>query len=424
VDLQNRLTKRALRPYLPRLTVRLRLTLLYGFLFLLSGAGLLVITYVLVHNQLSSPLRTARGSLPPSARGGIVHSPATNSLRVQQASDLHQLLVQSAIALVIMAVVSIGLGWIVAGRVLRPLRAMTATAHHISERNLHERLALSGPGDELKDLGDTIDGLLARLEAAFDSQRRFVANASHELRTPLMLAQMLLQVALANPAISLDSLRATCEEVLETCAQQEQLIEALLTLARSQRGLDPSEPLDLADITDHLLHAHQSDTAAEGLLIDADLSAAPIVGDCRLIEMLVSNLLQNAVRHNVPGGNIWIRVDTHQSQTTLMVSNTGPFVPADQVERLLQPFQHLSGERTNDHKGLGLGLSIVAAIADAHGATLSAQPRPDGGLTVQVAFSEELQPGHLQVCATGIADSLAPDSRSRSRRGPNHVPAS
>jgi signal transduction histidine kinase len=398
MGLQSRLTNLAFRPHLPRRTVRLQLTLLYGCLFLASGAGLLAITYVLVDNRLSGPL-TSGGSLPDNASSGVVTAPASarNSFQAQQAADLHQLLIQSSIALAIMAVVSIGLGWLMAGRTLRPLRAMTVTTRRISEHNLHERLALGGPDDELTDLGDTIDGLLARLETAFDSQRRFVANASHELRTPLMLTQTLLQVALADPAISLESLRAACEEVIDVGKEQAQLIEALLTLARSQRGLDHREPLDLADIADQVLRAHQSDTAATRLRIDTGLTDAPISGDHRLVEVLVSNLLENAIRHNVSDGRIHIGVGTDRTQAVLTVSNTGPHVPAEQIERLLQPFQHLDGQRSGDHAGLGLGLSIVAAIADVHDATLSVKPRPDGGLTVQVSFDRQLGALHPRV---------------------------
>ena len=378
---------RASGPRLPRRTVRLRLTVLYGLLFLVSGAGLLAVTYVLVSNRLSR-IGTSAERAQGSTAGGIVHAPAstTDSIQAAHATDMHQFLVQSGIALAIMAVVSVALGWAMAGRTLRPLRVMTAATRRISERNLHERLALGGPADELRDLGDTIDGLLGRLDAAFSSQRRFVANASHELRTPLMLTQTLLQVALADPALSLGSLRAACQEVLLTCKEQDQLIQALLTLARSQRGLDHREPLDLAAITARVLRVREPEATARGLRIDTVLGPAPVTGDLGLVEILVSNLLENAIRHNIPGGHIHVTVSTRQAQTALIVSNTGPHVPADQVERLLQPFQHLDRERGHDHEGLGLGLSIVAGIAAAHDATLSVHPRSDGGLSIEAAF--------------------------------------
>src|SRR6266568_3798498 len=230
---------------LPRRTVRLRLTLLYSSLFLASGAGLLAINYVLVAQRITGLVSVPTELLPqptaprlgtPSKVSGT--DPIAQLLRAQAAADLHQLLVQSGIALSIMAVIAIVLGWVVAGRVLRPLQTMTTTTRQISEKNLHERLALPGPPDELKDLGDTIDGLLARLEAAFEAQRRFVANASHELRTPLTLERAMIEVALADPHADEESLRAVCERVLAAGAEQERVIEALLTLARSQREIE------------------------------------------------------------------------------------------------------------------------------------------------------------------------------------------
>jgi signal transduction histidine kinase len=312
-------------------------------------------------------------------------------MRAQQAADLHQFLIQSGIALGLMAGAALALGWLTAGRTLRPLRAITAAARGISDRNLHERLALSGPRDELTDLADTIDGLLARLDAAFDSQRRFVANASHELRTPLMLIQTLLQVALADPAITLDSLRAACLEVLNTCKEQDKLIRALLTLARGHRGLDHRERVDLAEITGRALCARARQAASAGLRVGAALGQAPASADPSLAEILVSNLIENAIRHNIPGGHIEATTSAHGDLATLTVANTGPHVPADQASRLLEPFQRLDGKRLHDADGLGLGLSIVAAIADAHDATLSVCPQPSGGLRVEVAFRRARQ---------------------------------
>ena len=383
--LHPRLSQLVFRPRLPRRSVRLRLTLLYGCLFLLSGAGLLAITYLLVHNALAGPMQTRGGSLPRNA-GGIVHAPADNGLPAQQAADLHQLLVQSAVALAIMAVVSIGLGWLVAGRVLKPLREMTATTRRVSERSLHERLAVGGPDDELKDLGDTIDELLARLEAAFDSQRRFVANASHELRTPLMLTQTMLQVALADPDLTLDSLRSTCQDVIAAGKYQAQLIDALLILARSQRGLDHRDPVDLAAVVADALDSAEATATSAGLTVDTTIEPALVAGDERLVRTLVTNLVNNAIRYNRPRGNIHILATTQAGRPLLRVTNTGPPVPGDQIDRLLQPFQRLNDQRSTDRDSLGLGLSIVAAIAAAHGAALSLRPQPAGGMTVAVAF--------------------------------------
>jgi len=386
------LSQLVFRPHLPRRTVRLRLTLLYGCLFLLSGAGLLAVTYLLVHNALAGPIHAPGGSLPRNAGGGIVHAPADSSLLAQQAADLHQFLVQSAIALAIMAVVSIGLGWLVAGRVLKPLRVMTATTRRISERSLHERLAVGGPDDELKDLSDTIDELLARLEAAFDSQRRFVANASHELRTPLMLTQTMLQVALAGPDLTLDSLRSTCQDVIAVGKDQAQLIDALLILARSQRGLDHRDPVDLAAVVVGALDSAEATAASAGLTVSTTIQPALVAGDERLVRTLVTNLVSNAILYNRPRGNIQILAATQAGRPLLRVTNTGPPVPGDQIDRLLQPFQRLNDQRGTDRDSLGLGLSIVAAIAAAHGATLSLHPQPAGGLTVDVAFPHPLAP--------------------------------
>lgn len=380
-----------------RPTVRLRLTLLYGFCFLLSGTALLGIIYALVNTRLSH-LQLSTGGSPDNLSPDHAHATSTvaDSLRAQRAADLHQLLVLSGLALAIMAAASVGLGWLLTGRTLRPLREITTATRTISERNLHERLALTGPDDELKDLAATIDALLARLDSAFEAQKHFVANASHELRTPLMLSKTLLQVALADPEITLDSLRDVCREVLVSCDDQDRLIRALLTLARSQSGLEDPRPFDLAAVARTVVDAQKKEIEARGLRLHAVLNPAPAIGDPQLMEILVSNLVENAVRYNVPGGSI--QVTTGTARTVLTVGNTGRAVPADQVQRLLQPFQHLDRERGHEHEGLGLGLSIVAAIADAHGADLSVRPLPGGGLDVEVrqrvmAADDTAEPG-------------------------------
>ena len=408
----------------PRTTVRWRLTLLYGALFLGSGAVLLAITYTLVANAtVSGPgnlqHQVILGRLPPHAALGLsskaasritgppyrrapvgtVPGPLRRLLRsragqavvqfvgsAQRISDLHQLEVESAIALALMAIVSTALGWVVAGRVLRPLRTMTTATQQISEANLHERLEMPGPRDELRQLADTIDELLGRLEGAFDAQRLFVANASHELRTPLTTARALLEMIISDPHATVETFRTTCEQVLEEGEQQEQLIDALLTLAHGQRGIDHGQTLDLADITGEVLHAHEPDAAGLGVHLDVSLNAAPMWGDRRLMERLVSNLLENALRHNTQNGRVRLRVKTVAGQATLQVANTGPPVPADQVDRLLQPFQRLAPDRVGHHNGVGLGLSIVAAIATAHDATLEIHPGIDGGLQIELRF--------------------------------------
>jgi signal transduction histidine kinase len=403
----------------PRWTLRLRLTLLYGSLFLVAGAVLLAITYGLVASSMerqsllvrATPGKTSvvaiRGSqgavyfsktrpvkgpqlaLPADVpqkfkvAAASIQQQAQAALERQRQNQLGALLTKSIFGLGIMAIVSIGLGWLVAGRALRPLRTMGVRARGISERNLHERLALTGPSDELKELGDTFDGLLARLESAFESQRRFVANASHELRTPITVERTLVEVALADPDASVRSLRATCERVLASSEQQERLIEALLTLARSQRGLERREALDVAEIARRVL----CDVAPrEGISLHADLDEAPTSGDAALLERLIANLVDNAHQYNrVPG---WITISTGSvdGRALLTVENSGPEIAADEAPGLTEPFRRLNGDRTRHRAGLGLGLSIVEAIARAHDAELTAVPRAEGGLAVAVSF--------------------------------------
>jgi signal transduction histidine kinase len=375
-------------PRLPAPTVRLRLTLLYGALFLISGAVLLAITYFLFRRSTGINLIVSGAEpehLTPQARRGIESKIA--GIESAHGDSLHQLLVQSGIALAIMSVASIVLGWLVAGRVLRPLREMTATTRRISERNLHERLALAGPRDELKDLADTVDDLLARLESAFGAQQRFVANAAHELRTPLTLWRALLEETLTDPDATIDSFRATSRRLLTLGSEQEQLLESLLTLAWSERGLERREPFDLAAVTAAVLREPPPEASARGVRIEGEIDPAPAAGNAALAEQLVRNLVDNAVHHNVAGGRVWVRTGTRGGDAVLLVTNDGPVIPATEVGRLFEPFRRLRADRTapgDDHHGLGL--SIVSAIATAHGATLAAAARPEGGLAVEVAF--------------------------------------
>jgi signal transduction histidine kinase len=278
------------------------------------------------------------------------------------------------------------LGWFAAGRVLRPLREITSTAQTISAGNLNERLALKGPNDEFKRLGDTLDDLLARLEGSFESQRRFVANASHELRTPLTLERTLLQVALADPNANEQTLRATCQELLISQAEQERLLEALLTLTSSERGLDRREPVDLAAEAQAAIR--QVDARAEGheLALEATLAPATTAGDAALIRRLIANLIDNAVDHNIDGGRVEIRTEAANGYALVAVANSGLKIPADQVDRLFEPFQRLDGTRSADDGHHGLGLSIVRAIAVAHNAELTAAAQAGGGLSVTVRF--------------------------------------
>jgi signal transduction histidine kinase len=371
-------------------TLRVRLTLLYGGLFLLCGTALLTITYLLVaHAPQITQVTVGDGATAPPELAfdpGGLRAYAQAQAAAAHAAELNQLLVMSGIALLAMVVVSVLLGWWMAGRALQPVREMTGKARRLSEANLHERLAVAGPDDELKELGDTFDGLLARLDAAFEAQKRFVANASHELRTPLTFQRAVLEVVLADRHADAAQLRAACERALAAGADQERLIEALLTLARGQRGLERREPVDLAAMTSRVV-AHQDPALPEDARVSVDGALAPARtwGDVRLLERLVGNLVDNAIRHNVPGGWVAVWTGTDGDQAMLRVVNSGPVVAPDQIGVLVQPFQRMDS-RINRRDGLGLGLSIVAAIAGAHGAHLAIEARPDGGLEVTLAF--------------------------------------
>jgi signal transduction histidine kinase len=388
----------------PRPTARLRLTLLYGCLFTLAGAGLLGFTYWLFDRATAGVQLLQFRLRPDHDRGQLVGCRNVNSPLLQpgwcQANraavnqhgfDLHALADQSALALAVMATLAFVLGWLVAGRVLRPLRTITATARAISATSLHERLALPGPDDEFKELADTLDGLLARLEASFTAQRTFVANASHELRTPLTLDRTLLQVALRNPNASIEQWRATGQELLASGQQQERILEALLTLATSQAGTSRHQPVDLSEVTSDWLRAARARIQRQRLHLQTSLSPAPLYGDPDLIERLTTNLLDNAIQHNTPAGTIDITTGASNGHAVLTVANTGPLIPAAEVSRLFQPFQRLA--RTSNGNGHGLGLSIVAAIAAAHGADVAAHARPGGGLHIQVSFPAPAQRG-------------------------------
>jgi signal transduction histidine kinase len=383
-----------------RRTVRMRLTALYGLLFLVSGVLLLALTYAIAATMLPWPgfldRRLPATIQPPTIP---VHLPvnvlsiidnararaaeAQAQVIAQRAADLHYFLVTSGIALAAMCLASVALGWWAAGRVLRPLRTMTERARHISEDNLRERLAITGPDDEMKDLADTLDGLFSRLEGAFEAQRRFVANASHELRTPLARARTLLEVAMDDPDATVTSMQATGRRVLAAGEQQERLIDALLVLARSQYGLDRRTPFDLAALAGEVIEQ----VAADGTVtVETLLLPTPTTGDAPLVRRLLANLVDNAVRHNVSGGWVTVRTRTQAGRSMLLVANSGPVIAPDQMGELFEPFRRLHGERTPRSDGLGLGLSIVAAIAAAHRAGVTARPLPDGGLVVEISF--------------------------------------
>jgi signal transduction histidine kinase len=360
-------------------SARLRLTLLYSGMFLALGTILIAIILVLVWrgDVIGS---SAVSVAVPSGSG----APVQDAVTQQHSHDIARLLAVSWLTLAFTAAISAPLGWFAAGRMLRPLRQMTTSARSISAGNLHDRLALTGREDEFKQLGDSFDELLARLEASFAAQRRFVANAAHELRTPLTLERTLLQVALADPNASVASLRATCEELLTAGRGQERLLEALLTLATSERGLEHRERLDLSALTDRALARAQNDIEDRHLDLKPALGPAALSGDEPLIERLVANLLDNAISHNYEGGWIGIETATESDSAVLRVANSGGVIYPDQIEPMFEPFHRGGGDRTNTGGHHGLGLSIARAIVRAHDGEISAAPQPGGGLIVTV----------------------------------------
>jgi signal transduction histidine kinase len=379
----------------PRRTVRMRLALAYGALFLLCGAALLGVSYLFVarfplnanvhlnpsHDPIiSSPGRSHTVHNLPVGAGSV-----QAAFNAQHSADLHSLLVWFAVALGVMAAVSVLLGWLMAGRVLRPLRQITATARHISEENLHERLGLAGPSDEITDLADTIDGLLARLEGAFDAQRAFVANASHELRTPLAMMRTSLDVAAAkSPPVSKDA-SVLSAKVREGLDQADRLVESFLVLARVQRGVtDDLTTVSLRQITADALDTRAESADAANVTLRRSLDEAKVAGSPTLLSRLAINLIDNAIRYNEAGGWVQVTTTTEGPSALLLVENSGPILDPAEVGQLERPFRRGGAERTCSDGGVGLGLSIVAAIAAAHHGTVELEARPRGGLRVVV----------------------------------------
>jgi signal transduction histidine kinase len=386
-----------------RLTIRARLTLVYGGLVLLAGVLLLGATSMLVDSQLltSGTVVVQTGDQPSSGvvTGGSTAGP---SLRVNNGdviapdqlsgylrrSALRTMFTQGGLALLAVTAAAVASAWLLAGRALQPLHRITDTARRIARaetgRGLHERIALSGPSDEVKELADTFDVMVERLDRAFDGQRRFVANASHELRTPLAINRALVEVAVTRPGISAD-VRQLGDGLLLVNARHERLIDGLLTLADSEYEVSERTAVDLAEIVRHVLDSSAGAATRAGVTIQPPVSQpAPTSGDPVLLERLVSNLVENAIRHNAPEGRVSIRTGQNDGLATVTVTNTGPIIPAYEVETLFQPFRRLSQERSSGpDRGFGLGLSIVRAVARAHGGAVHARPRDGGGLIVE-----------------------------------------
>jgi signal transduction histidine kinase len=414
-----------------RPTVRLRLTLLYSGLFVAAGAALLSLNYVLVSHrerrnatatavicsagfQETLPARTSSdptacpippvraddaGLIQAGAAGTMyfrnVQPPAPGALNElkkvvtsSQNHTLHTLEVESGLALALMAVASLGLGWFVAGRALRPVHRITETARRLSQETLDHRINLDGPDDELKELADTFDAMLTRLGRAFSSQSRFVANASHELRTPLATERVLIDEALSNRQASPEDLRAILEQLRVNSEESETLVNALLLLARSERGVERWVATDMAELAAEVVARTQSEAVTGGVTIRAALVPAPTVGDPTLLERLIGNLVENAVRHNLPTGG-WVEVGTGVTTdgVVLRVGNSGQVIDPDTVPALFAPFHRQGRDRTSNDRGFGLGLSIVQAVVDAHRGHLEASAPGRGGLEVVVSLA-------------------------------------
>jgi signal transduction histidine kinase len=377
-----------------RWSVRTRWALTFGGLFLLAGLALLLINYVLVNETVPQAGRFIEnfqgGSTGVGAGGKAGPGPAgdpgpglvitTNAVNSFRASTMEQLLIASGIALGVAGLLAGLLGWLMAQQALRPLHTITATARRLGAENLDRRINLDGPADELKELADTFDGMLDRLAAAFDSQRRFVANASHELRTPLAVQRTLVEVAMADPTASPELLRLG-QHLLHTNERSERLIEGLLVLARSDQGLVSRSPVRLDEVVDTVLRASAGMAAEQGVTVVSELHPRIVVGDRILLERLVGNLVHNALHYNVSGGSVLVRVG---EEPALVVRNTGTPLPAEDVPSLFQPFRRLDRTHTAGRDGAGLGLSIVASVARAHDGVVHAEANPDGGLRVAV----------------------------------------
>lgn len=366
-----------LHRFTDNMSLRARLTLIYGMLFFAAGSLLVLLNYIIVAGVL----------------GGLTFKPA-GDVSVETAEAMKNNFIEvvlasltrwSVLALVVVGLLAVGLGYAVAGRALSPLQKITRTARRLSERSLHERIALGGPDDEIRELADTFDAMLERLDRAFDGQRRFVANASHELRTPLAINRTLLEVALSDPEASAD-LKSVGRTLLETNSRHERLIDGLLFLAKSDRELEVRTLVDMGEVAESVLSQLSGELEPSGLAVRTDLRSARVVGDPVLLERLVGNLVENALRYNVEDGEITVRSGMYEGSPAVQVENSGPVVPAYEIEGLFEPFRRSSGNRVASGKSAGLGLSIVRSVVRAHGGTVSVWPRAGGGLVVTVSF--------------------------------------
>ncbi|MGA5497110.1 sensor histidine kinase [Streptomyces cinereoruber] len=387
------------RPLL-RPTIRIRLTLLYGGMFLIAGILLLSIIYLFTAQALSDsaaqlPFKVIDGTvqpttsgcqLPVKSTGDQLNDAVTLCMRHQGDRALEDLLRRSLFALLGLSIIAFAFGYAMAGRVLSPLGRITRTARQVAGSDLSRRIELDGPDDELKELADTFDEMLERLERAFTAQQRFVANASHELRTPLAINRTLLEVHLSDPGAPVE-LQQLGKTLLATNERSEQLVEGLLLLARSDNQIIERKAVDLAEVAERGIDQVHAEAEAKGVEIRGERAPAVVQGNGVLLERIALNLLQNAVRYNVPEGG-WVEVATEveHGRAVLLVSNTGPVVPAYEIDNLFEPFRRLRQERTGSDKGVGLGLSIARSVARAHGGRIMAEPREGGGLVMRVTL--------------------------------------
>ncbi|MEV7979947.1 HAMP domain-containing sensor histidine kinase [Streptomyces sp. NPDC086519] len=389
-----------------RPTIRIRLTLLYGGMFLIAGILLLSIIYLLAAQAISTgnqplfkivkfqELQVSSDNCPAinmaSTANSVPLQDFNNAIAQcvdhQRQAALDDLLSRSLLALLGLAVIAFAFGYAMAGRVLSPLGRITRTARAVAGSDLSRRIELDGPDDELKELADTFDDMLERLQRAFTAQQRFVGNASHELRTPLAINRTLLEVHLSDPDAPVE-LQQLGKTLLATNERSEQLVEGLLLLARSDNQIVERKPVDLAEVASQAVDQVQAEAEAKGVTIRGVRKPAVVQGNGVLLERIALNLVQNAVRYNVPEDG-WVEVDTdiQHGQAVLYVSNTGPVVPAYEIDNLFEPFRRLRTERTGSDKGVGLGLSIARSVARAHGGHIAAQPREGGGLVMRVTL--------------------------------------
>ncbi|MWA14128.1 ATP-binding protein [Streptomyces sp. BA2] len=380
-----------------RPTIRIRLTLLYGGMFLIAGILLLSIIYLLAAQALNVgsdlPFKIVSGQVasdtcnfPSQPSAGELNNAMNACVNEQRQHALDNLLSRSLLALLGLAVIAFAFGYAMAGRVLSPLGRITRTARRVAGTDLSRRIELDGPDDELKELSDTFDEMLDRLERAFTAQQRFVGNASHELRTPLAINRTLLEVHLSDPGAP-PELHQLGKTLLATNERSEQLVEGLLLLARSDNQIVERKPVDLAEVADRAVDQVRTEAEAKGVEIRGERGPAVVQGNGVLLERIALNLVQNAVRYNVPDEG-WVEVTTEaqHGQAVLVVSNTGPVVPAYEIDNLFEPFRRLRTERTGSDKGVGLGLSIARSVARAHGGRIIAEPREGGGLVMRVTL--------------------------------------